>query len=363
MLTQNLTPKHPESRMTTMGEITLGDVRTTGEVVDHLNRLHLNVTLANIADDTEAHYLAPRETEYRGRDGVSGLWEPWMERRAERLYRLRALHRRIGRGPSGNVLRLLLFFADGWGWEYVKETCIQGYRVSLRAVKRGVANRVRRQPLTITNLQTFADDIAAEQYRPQDPTQAQIDRVKMTIGLVMLGAAPDAKIGTLDQIMDTLFPELDPNDTREHKPLAPLAWTLLAVSESEGLKTLEFEVDAALIQKALAHFRFFVWRIRYALNKKVEWRRNEKRPSLNPLTGFGATIDPRFRQALRNQPIRATPAQYLGGQFAHSLVIAYGQEQEKKAFEFMLKWIAWWLQSADCAQWLQRLESEESKAP
>ncbi len=182
------------------------ELRTTGEVLDRLQRLGLYVTSTMIADDTREHYLPERETVHLGRDGASGMWEPWMQRRAERLYRLRALDRRTRRGPSGNVLRLLLLLDDAWGWEHVKKTCIDGYGIFVRGSARGVANRLRGRPLTLEGLQNAAYEIAEDQYRPQEPNQAQIDRVKMTIGLLKFGTAPDGKMGTIEGFMDDMTP-------------------------------------------------------------------------------------------------------------------------------------------------------------
>ncbi len=229
--------------------------RTTRNVLDRLERLGLPVTSTMIADDTAAHYLPERETAHLGRDGASGIWEPWMERRAERLYRLRALDRRTRCGPSGNVLRMFLFLEDGWGWEHIKKTCIEGYRILVRGAMRGVTNRLRGRPLTIEGLLKSAYEIAEDQYRPEDPNQAQIDRVKMTIGLLQFGTAPDGKMGTIELFMDAFTPSsADPNEIRKWKALAPLGWTMLGASESEAVDILESELSDAVIKRSVRQF-------------------------------------------------------------------------------------------------------------
>ena len=340
------------------------ECKTTGEVLARLHRLGLlHVTSAMIENDTASHYLPKRETAHRGRGGASGLWEPWMERRAERLYRLRALDRRTGHGPSGLVLRLFLFFADGWGWEHVKETCVQGYRLSIRAAMQGVKNRVRGRPLTLENLHAVADDIAQEQYKGKEPTQDQIDRVKMTIGVFAFGAAPDGKMGTLERITADLVPDAEPGTLAELKQFGPLLWTMLGASESEAIEILEGEHSPQHIRQALRNAHDLRRRARAMFRDKFAGDLHDERPSFNPLTFFGAASDPRFQKALRvrRMPFRATPAQLLGSQFAHSLVIVHQEEQLRKLTGFWVKWLALWLQSDNCAQWIRQMESEISK--
>jgi hypothetical protein len=310
-----------------------------------------------IADDTTAHYLPERKTVHRGRDGASGHWEPWMEHRAERLYRMRALDRRTHRGPTGEVLRLFLFFADGWGWQYVRTTCIKGYQVNVRGSTRGVANRVRGEELTLENLWKYADDIAEDQYRPELPNQAQIDRVKMTVGLMLFGAVPDGKMGTMERFINDLVPDADPNEMRSFKQVAPLMWSLLNLAEPDALKLLEQDISDEIIRLALRNFRGFMWRMRYFFRKKF-FMGKERPPSTNLLTFFGAAKQFRVQDAYRRAPIRVTPAQVLGGQFAHALIIAYNEHEIDAVYEFSMKWFAFWLQSEQCAQWLKQAEHE-----
>ena len=87
----------------------------------------------------------------------------------------------------------------------------------------------------------------------------------------------------------------------------------------------------------------------------------ERPPSTNPLTLFGTTKDYRFHQAVRTMPYRATPAQLVGSQFAQALVIAHGEEQAVKLHGFYLRWLAYYLKSDACAQWLRQMQSEIDK--
>jgi hypothetical protein len=326
--------------------------------VDHLTRLGMHVTATMIADDTDAHYLPDRDTAHRGREGASGVWEPWMERRAERLYRLRALHRRTGSGPTGDVLRLFLFFGDAWGWEYVRDACIKGYRLNLRAATKGVANRVRSQELTLENLAMFAEDIAEDQYHPQEPNQAQIDRVRMTLGLLKFGLAPDSRMGTIERFIDDLMPaDADPKELQAYKNSAPFAWSMMNLGEADAIKVLEGDLSDRVLRRAVWNFRVFMLHVRYGFRRKV-FRGTERPPSTNPLTSFGMAKVFRFQHAFRKMPIRATPAQMIGGQFAQAIVMAHGEEQVAKFYDFYMRWLPYFLKSDACAQWLRAMEDE-----
>lgn len=336
--------------------------RTTGEVLQRLSALGLFVTATMIADDTDAHYLPERQTAHLGRDGASGAWEPWMERRAERLYRLRALDRRSHHGPSGNVLRLMLFLKDGWGWEHVKKTCIEGYRIFVRGSMRGAANRLRRRPLTLENLQDAGVEIAEDQYRPQDPNQAQIDRVTMTIGMLSFGVAT-GKMGTIERFMDDLIPpDSDQNEIRELKAAAPFLWTTWGASEGEAIRILEGDVDDALIDRCTWQLRRAIWGARSAFRRKFTERENGKRFQTNPLTLFGFAAHFRFNEAFRRMPVRCTPAQMLGGHVAQMLITLHGEERTQKQAWFWVQCFAYWLQSDACKQWIEQLEHEVNQS-
>lgn len=280
-----------------------------------------------------------------------------MEYRAERLYRLRAIDRRSGRGPAGELLRLLLFLADGWGWEYVRQTCIRGYRITLRLATRGVSNRLRGRELTLDNLWMFAEDIAEDQHRPQAPTQAQVDCLKMTLGLLLFGTAPDGAMGTIEQVVGNLLPRADQDDFRKYKQLLPLTCSLLNIGESEAIKVLESNVSDDLLQRAVCNFRGLVRGVRSGFRKK-SFEGKDKLRSSNPLTAFGTASHFRFQQSFRRMAVRATPAQCLGAHFAQCLVISHGEQQIAKVRAFMLKWLTIWLSSEACNQWIDHVERE-----
>jgi hypothetical protein len=103
---------------------------TTGEVLKRLQGLGLDVTPTQLDNDTRDVFLPERSHEgVREGRGRSGQWEPWMVRRAEMLYRLRKIKDPDGvPALSGDVLRIVLYLRDGWGWsKRVKDTALRGY--------------------------------------------------------------------------------------------------------------------------------------------------------------------------------------------------------------------------------------------
>jgi hypothetical protein len=99
-------------------------------------------------NDTRDGFLPPRQPVTRaGIPGRTGLWEPWMFRRAEMLYRLRKIKTPDGLPAiSGDVLRLVLFLHDGWGWsERLKATCLRGYDKSIAGELTPVAKYTKRR--------------------------------------------------------------------------------------------------------------------------------------------------------------------------------------------------------------------------
>jgi hypothetical protein len=82
-----------------------------------------DVDETRLKNDVRRHFL-PRPRTVSAKDGRPrvGYWSPAAVRRAHRLYELRK------RGAKGEMLRLLLFLEDGWGWEHVRETCVEGVR-------------------------------------------------------------------------------------------------------------------------------------------------------------------------------------------------------------------------------------------
>jgi hypothetical protein len=127
---------------------------TTDALLERLARAGLDVTATMLADDVRAGYLPQREMDPRGPSGGIGrYWDSWVLWRALYLYRLRA------RGARGQMLRVLLFLRDGWGWADVRPICVTGLRKVVRMNLSPVQRRLRRaNPEAVTFL---ADELAA----------------------------------------------------------------------------------------------------------------------------------------------------------------------------------------------------------
>lgn len=131
---------------------------TTDDVLGRLERRGLRVTRSMLAQDVRADYLPAPTLAPRGpRQGVGRHWPQWAVWRAVYLYRLRK------RGVQGDLLRMLLYLRDGWGWEQVQPLCLTGLEKALRAQGRGITSRVRRPAPTPTNLDFLADKLAADE--------------------------------------------------------------------------------------------------------------------------------------------------------------------------------------------------------
>jgi hypothetical protein len=183
----------------------------------------------------------------------------------------------------------------------------------------------------------------------------------MTIGILKFGLAPDGRMGTPEQITQDLMPaDADPEKLREYKESAPLLWSMLNLGEADAIKVLEGDVSDSTLRRAVWNFRVFMLHVRYGFRRKF-FVGNNRPPSTNPLTMFGAAKHVRFQERFRKLPIRITPAQIVGCQFAHALLIAHVEEQMEQVYEFFMQWFPYFLKSDACAQWIAQTESEENK--
>jgi hypothetical protein len=322
---QNLPPNPYESNSEARGDGAC--LQATGDVVERLQGLGLQATIGSIARDTREHYLPPRDTRHTGRGGNSGLWEPWMVRRAERLYRLRALNRRTKRGPTGDLLRTLLLIHDGWGFEYVKGTCIEGYRRLAHGATRGVDNRVRSEPLTIDNVPFYAEDVAADQYRPKEPTNEQIQRIEFTLNTVLFGVDTGTGMGTLGTMMDDLARgDVEPAEMNLFRQAGSILHSMMGLSVDEVITRAE-NIEARTMLTATREFRKNMYFVRRMFHRKFGSARRGGPPSSNPLSMFGGGAQVRLGDIFRKAPVRITPAQFLGGEFLINLAAVRRMEE------------------------------------
>ena len=124
---------------------------STAELVDHLAAAGLSVSASRIADDIRAGFL-PTVVVPPGMR--SRAWPLWSVRRAFYLYRLRTLN------ISGDLLRLVLFLRDGWGWEGVRPVVLTGFKKAIEVQRTGLEKRLRQ--VTRRGIETMAEDIAQD---------------------------------------------------------------------------------------------------------------------------------------------------------------------------------------------------------
>lgn len=107
----------------------INDLLTTSKVLALLKKRGLSVSVNMIRQDIVDKYLPPPIWN-RLSPNEEGRWEDWAYRRAVYLYRLRK------RGVSGELLKVLLFYRDGWGWDNVQPICLAGVEkmVKLNAI-------------------------------------------------------------------------------------------------------------------------------------------------------------------------------------------------------------------------------------
>lgn len=314
---------------------------TTGELIAKLRQLGFDVTDSRIANDTRDGFLPEREpTTVRGR-GRSGLWEPWMVARAKRLYRLRSRHDEVGRPlVSGDVLRLLLFLRDGWGWDHgIKDVCLAGFNKGVKSTLAPITRYARKldKPNVEGALMAHEDEF--------DPTETE----RAAIGTLLHGEPLSG--GSFEKVQDFVW------DAGLADGLAPIASAIGPLSGALGLTTengvplnaqrflgdllfssfstmnsgrgLTADAMRGLIEsaepKAIEESRMsllrFLGAIRTHIRRSALREGYGKSYSTNILTLCGHTqreIESVFRQS--KIPQRMTPAQALGSLVACSVM-------------------------------------------
>ncbi|MHB1549976.1 MAG: hypothetical protein ACYCX6_02105 [Vulcanimicrobiaceae bacterium] len=107
---------------------------------------HCGVTVQGLKNEVHQGFL-PGPT--------AGVWSPLAVTRAKRLYRLRR------RGAAGKNLKMLLFIADGWGWDGIMDTCVAGIERMVRMSLNGVERYARAKG----DLDLFVEEIAEHQHK------------------------------------------------------------------------------------------------------------------------------------------------------------------------------------------------------
>jgi hypothetical protein len=278
----------------------------------------LGVTVRQLDNDQRAGFLYPREIVHPADGRVQvGLWSPFAVRRAKRLYRLRRL------GAKGPRLRILLFLADGWGWDGVRDQCLTG----LERICASSLNGVRRYAKGGEVGAFDVDAIREHQHEAlirsvgeegeMRPTSAETTR--FYVGMLRGGVPLEG--GSVKRVMDPLVRLLRPDLGKARRR----TWTWLAevISGMLGLRadrlvSLAREADNDHVERARMLFRQSVRLLRGALRRNAGSAERGTSFSLLTLCGHAARIDP---VEFAKNPAGVTGAQALGGAFALSLAI------------------------------------------
>jgi hypothetical protein len=295
---------------------------STDELRDRLDRRGLVVTEQMLANDVHDRYLPSRP------------WDDWVLVRATRLYRLRRL------GLRGDVLRLLLFLHDGYGWHDVKPVTLKGLQKLNRATQLGIRETAR-DP-TPKSLEFLAEDAANAQRRhllrrlgkPEtDRMQVRETTMSFIWGQGLFGAPlPQGSLRTFEPLLHLFHPEASDEEIRtgigaveEFLRITGLTW--------KDYEWLVEQCEEPWAQEAARD----VWTTLRTLRAKVhESMRVHGSPyhSSNPLTLFGEWGSPRADDFWKNMPERITPAQMLGQLLAMS-IITTGYRPIMWAFDVM----------------------------
>jgi hypothetical protein len=200
------------------------------------------VTQARLKNDVSRHFLPPPRT-VPSEDGRSrvGYWNAVAVTRVKRLYRLRR------RGVEGEVLRLLLFLADGWGWEHVRDTCRTGVDRATSMSLSGLGQYVRkRQP------DGFAiENIRKHQHEPLVRALGDVDGLKETsepMTRFYLGVLKDGvplEGGSARSLMEPMLQSFVPEASPDDASFAAMMFDVIATLLDLRAERLVQRVEAA----------------------------------------------------------------------------------------------------------------------
>jgi hypothetical protein len=151
--------------------------------------------------------------------------------------------------------------------------------------------------------------------------------------------------------------DVEPAELAQWKALMPMMGSLIAPSEGNVIELID-SVDDATLAAAVADFRQNIFFIRRAMRRKFGMSAEGKGLRTNPFTFFGAASRPEFAQVFRKMPIRMTPAQMLGGNFATALAATHGLRALTTPSWFLTRFLQWYLQSEQLEEALRQAEHE-----
>lgn len=283
------------------------DSLPTDQLVAQVRRSGWQVSRASLQADVQRGLISPLmpSTETPGR-GVPARWNPMSVRRARRIARLRA------RGVNGHVLPLLLFLADGWGWDHIRPAVQDAARKAWQLDRAHLS-----KPARVRTPDDLIDNADAEAWIG-DPHQDEIlglrrwlfgqqwygdtlehaDPVPMLLLSLLSGSAPAAQRAEAEGVARSAVEERE-----------ALALPAQAVADWLG----------ALDAEAVAQGRQGFWTmVRWM---RIQKHREDATACTNPLT-LGGQSPKELAAYFRRNPGRLTLAQVLGACIAQAMLMA-----------------------------------------
>ena len=171
------------------------DLLTTSKLLEMLKIRGILVSANMIRQDIVDKYLPPPIWD-RQNPKEEGRWEEWAYRRAVYLYRLRK------RGISGELLKVLLFYRDGWGWDEVQHICLAGVEKIVKLNSIPVKTHLRNlDPKSVASIE---DDILADSSLEQRGLLFQKKLARFVWGIGFFGKSLEG--GTIRELLNTISP-------------------------------------------------------------------------------------------------------------------------------------------------------------
>lgn len=257
----------------------------------------------------------------------AGIWSLLAVRRAKRLFRLRHV------GVRGKMLKLLLFIADGWGWDGIRDTCITGYERMTALSLNGVEKYARAKG----DLTFSIEDIAAHQHRAvvkkigdqPDLRPTSNETTAFSVGLLRDGLPLEG--GTSRRLIEPILKAWLPGIPHQIVDYAAYGFDGLAAAMdlrvSRQIERLRYATPEQ-VERARSKFRDHLLFIRMLVKKLAG--AEAKGHSLNILTFFGNASKMRDVD-ISIGSVKLTKTLMLGGLIALSfaLDIAFNEFLER----------------------------------
>jgi hypothetical protein len=292
---------------------------TTDKLLKKLEKIGLTVSRNMLAQDVKKGYLpAPKRLGKGAGKGVSGLRDDRAVRQAVHLYRLRS------RGVTGELLRVFLFLRDGWGWEEVKQICIDGLRKLILIQSSPVRKHLRKpEP---RNVEFCLADIVEE--TDINPTTARFVYGVGLFGKPLAG-------GSLQHLFSTFHKVFASSSNDSDKRFLELMVSCVEhVTVGLGLSWQEMEKLVETADNTKANKARIILRQQFVELRRIQRVYNVQKDitgvSTNIRTFFGKS-EKELARLFRKLPQRVTTAQFLAFCLAPAFALELMAQQTSEA--------------------------------